>query len=88
MTREETQLLASAVAEMRRLNRPVVICLDIASAISLAGAIQLAQRHPEFASKNPGTETICRDFIDQISARIPPEFPAIKKLIDLGKPTI
>lgn len=87
MNAQENQLLAAALGEMARFNRPVVICLDIASAISLVGAIQLAQRHPEFGS-GQAMEKICREFIEQIAARIPPEFPAIKKLIDLGKPTL
>lgn len=85
MSRESFQLKtqAEAVAEMERWgDRTIVLQLDIATLLGVVGALQLALRHPQFAQRPSALQV--RALIMDLEKQIPAEFPAIKKIINLG----
>lgn len=85
MSREsfKVKVLAEAEADMLSWGeRPLVIDLDITSALAICGALQLALRHPGFAAR-PSAKQV-RAVVNSIEQQIPAEFTGLKKLITLG----
>ena len=63
-------------------DRPIVLQIDLSTALSLAGTLQLALRHPEFV-KLPSAASM-RQLVIALRDQVPEEFPAIKEMISLG----
>lgn len=85
MSRESFQrnTETAAVLEMERWGaRPIILELDIITTLAICGALQLSLRHPQFATR-PSAKNI-REFVMAIEKQIPPEFPTLHKIIQLG----
>lgn len=85
MSREsfKQKTLAAADADMIAWGeRPLVVDMDLTTALAVCGALQLALRHPGFAARPSAAQV--RAVVNGIEQQIPAEFPGIKNLIRLG----
>lgn len=75
-------LLPKVIGEVERWGgRPITMDLDIATLLSIVGALQLAMRHPGFKGH---AQSHAYQFVKSIEVAIPEDFPAIKETIGLG----
>jgi hypothetical protein len=80
---EKQQLAQDVISEMHRWgSRPVLWQMDISTAVSTCGCLQVALRHPDFARSPSANQA--RQFIMNFRDCIPDDFPALKRVIDLG----
>ena len=81
--KEKEKLLADSADEMARWgNRPIILEMDITRAMVFCGALQLALRHPGFATRPSAGEA--RSIVFDLANQIPEDFPALRKMIMLG----
>lgn len=80
--KRKADLLKRCAKEMREFNHPIILQLDITSAMVFCGALQLALRHPGFAGR-PSAKA-CQQIVDQLALSIPEQFEGLKELIRLG----
>lgn len=81
--RHKQEMLAAAEEEMKRWgDRPLRLDIDITTCLGMIGALQLALRHPGF-QKRPSADVV-RKLVFAFIRQIPPDYPALKKLMELG----
>lgn len=80
---EKERLLEHAEMAMRRLQiRPVVIEMDITTAVGMIGALQLALRHPGF--RNRPTARAVRGTLDQLIDALSEGDAEFREFLKLG----
>lgn len=83
--KQQIELLKRAQQEFVRWgNRPVILQMDIATAVVYCAALQLALRHPQF-SRMPSSDKV-RLLLRDFRASILDDYLAIRELIDRGFP--
>jgi len=80
----ENTLMERVAFEAEQLGQCILVDmkLDLASALYVSSALQLALRQPEFGSENAAR--ILREMVQSIRASVPENCPAIRELIALG----
>jgi len=84
MSAKKRHAMEAAAREMEQWgDRPVILEMDITTAVVMCGALQLALRHPDFAKQKSAdaVRTLVFDIAEQISGE---EYPAIQELIKMG----
>ena len=81
---DERRFLADVERELRRLEMvygEVPIVLDVASAVQLIAALQVAYAHPQLPA---GTKLFIEQLVDGLQERLAPRGGAVRELIQRG----